>query len=68
MLLTGQILDQLDCSQPRGMDEVLLALDRPAPAVLAALLSLELAGWARALPGRRYIRALARPSPEGALF
>ena len=55
--LQRQVLALLDPTEPRGMDEVLMALESPAPAVLAALLSLELGGWARALPGRRYIRS-----------
>ncbi len=55
--LQVRILALLDPTEPKGMDEVLLEVDLPAPAVLAALLALELTGWARALPGRRYIRS-----------
>ena len=53
--LQRTVLALLDSTEPRGMDDILLALENPAPAVLAALLSLELAGWARALPGRRFV-------------
>ncbi len=59
--LQRRILALLDPTEPRGMDDILLALESPAPAVLAALLSLELAAWVRALPGRRFVRSAAAP-------
>jgi DNA processing protein len=55
--LQREILALLHQTEPRGVDEILEALEAGAPPVLAALLSLELGGWARALPGRRYLRS-----------
>jgi len=51
------VLALLDPSEPLGVDEVLRATDADAPAVLAALVELELSGRIRAVEGRRYVAA-----------
>jgi DNA processing protein len=54
--LEAGILAALEPSTPRGVEEILERTGAGAPAVLAALLRLELAGRIREIPGRRYVR------------
>lgn len=55
--LQQRVLDILDSCDPLGVDEILRELRENAPAVLGALLSLELSDRVRVLPGRRYVKA-----------
>lgn len=50
------IFSALDTADPKGMEEILDAVQAPAPAVLAALTALEFSGRVRAVAGRRYVR------------
>lgn len=54
--LQERILEALDTSDPRRVDEILDALDADAPEILAALSTLELGGYVKALEGRRYVK------------
>ncbi len=55
--LQRRILEALPETEAVGLEALLRGLSVPAPPVLAALLGLELGGFIRSLPGRRYARA-----------
>jgi DNA processing protein len=57
--LQRSILEQLSETEPRGLDAILVAQKESAPAVLAALTSLELADRIRMVEGRRYVKRLS---------
>ncbi|MHC4859708.1 MAG: DNA-processing protein DprA [Planctomycetota bacterium] len=54
--LQARVVEVLDTSDPRGVDEILVAIGGAVPAVLSALTALELSGRVRGCPGRRYVR------------
>ncbi len=54
--LQAEILSVLDPSEPRGVEEILVGVERNAPVVLAALTALEVSGRVRVFPDRRYVR------------
>lgn len=56
----GKVLAALGAEEARSIEDVIGRSGVTAAGVSAALLSLELSGWARALPGQRWVRA-ARP-------
>lgn len=61
---TRAVLEALHPFEPRGAEEILEATGASAPAVLAALLDLELAGRIRPVEGRRWLRTTVRRSGE----
>ncbi|HVS03738.1 MAG TPA: DNA-processing protein DprA [Thermoanaerobaculia bacterium] len=54
--LSARLWRQLPTGKARGVDELAAAVDAAAPAVLAALLELELGGWVERFPGPVYCR------------
>lgn len=58
----GKVLAVLRDDEPRSIEDVIARSGVSAAAVSAALLSLELAGWARSLPGQRWVRAALAPT------
>ena len=53
----ARVLSRLTLDEGVGIDDLALGLDTTPPVVAASLLELEIAGWVRALPGARYVRA-----------
>lgn len=56
----GRVLTLLATDEPRQIDELIVDGGVDAAQVAAALVDLEIAGWARQLPGQRWVAA---PSP-----
>jgi DNA processing protein len=52
----NDVFRALRLDEARHVDAIAAAVSRPPGAVAEALLQLELEGWARALPGARYVR------------
>jgi DNA processing protein len=59
----ARVLALLDPDEPRHVDELISAGQGDASSVAAALVALELEGWARQLPGQRWVSLTGRRRP-----
>lgn len=62
--LAGRVLTLLATDEPRQIDELIVGGGVAASEVAAALVELEIAGWARQLPGQRWVAAVKRYHPR----
>jgi DNA processing protein len=62
----GRVLALLATDEPRQLDELIAQGGADASQVAAALVVLEIAGWARQLPGQRWVAARGPVPPEAA--
>jgi DNA processing protein len=56
----GRVLALLDAEEPRDIEAVIAGAGGEAPRVAAALVALEVEGWARQLPGQRWVSIVER--------
>ena len=56
----GRVLALLDAEEPRDIEAVIAAAGSDAGGVAAALVALEIEGWARQLPGQRWVSIVER--------
>jgi DNA processing protein len=59
----GRVLALLATDEPRQLDELIAHGGADAPQVSAALVALEIGGWARQLPGQRWVAARGPVAP-----
>lgn len=59
----GRVLALLAMDEPRQIDELIGCGIADAPQISAALVALEIAGWARQLPGQRWVAARGPVAP-----
>jgi DNA processing protein len=56
----GRVLALLDCDEPRDIEALIAAAGDDGPRVAAALVALEIEGWARPLGGQRWVSIVER--------
>jgi DNA processing protein len=64
----GRVLALLATDEPRQLDELIAHVGADASHVSAALVALEIEGWARQLPGQRWVATRGRRPPPVAVW